>query len=196
MQYVIFILLIFSLQIIFYSTFREYENGVSKESVALEFMKQKNSQLQFEIANLKAEPESVRSPASIRESLNHNSAEPVDLSEFYFSKSREYKKNNNTQLALQYLDKVIQVSLKSENIAKALYNKVEIKCGENLEESCLTVIDILVTQYPESKWTAQSLNMLSNYYLKRKRLSEAESLKKIIKQNFIKLSKNSDGINL
>lgn len=196
MQYVIFILLIFSLQIIFYSTFKEYENGVSKESVALELMKKKNNQLQFEIANLKGQPDLGRLPASIRPSLKNTTAEPVDLSDFYFSKSREYKKHNNNALALQYLDKVIQVTLKSENIAKALYSKIEIKCGDNLEEACLAEIDILVTQHPESRWTGQSLNLLSNYYLKHKRVSDADSLKKIIKQNFLRFSKNNESLQL
>ncbi len=193
MQYVIFILVLFALQILAFTNFKEYESGVRAETVAYENLKIQNEKLMFELSALKTD--SNRSPASIQSSAagtQNTNIEPIDMSEFYFSKYREsYGKKQNEQ-ALKYLEKVKSNSLNAKSISKALYYKLEIQCKSEINDLCLADIDVMVTQYPDSEWTGKSLELLKNYYDKHQRRSEASVINDIIQKNFAKNQKNTE----
>lgn len=182
--------MIFGLQMILYTNFRQYESGVSLQSAAILKLENKNEKLQFEISVLKNKrPGNDRIPASISESSNEaRGSEPIDMSEFYFVKAQEYKKNNQLSEAINYLNKIKDNSFNSENRSQALFRKVEISCHKKIQDECLSDIDTLISQYPESKWTGKALLLLSDYYTKNRNVNEAKSLKKIIQTHFTKLS--------
>ncbi len=182
MQYVILIIFIFALQMIFYTNFRQFESSFAVDQTTLNFYKKQNDALKVQIASL--ESRSQRLPASLSLELNQRRGEPIDMSDFYFSRAHDLYKKNQTAEALKVLEKVIQNSFVVENLAKARYLKIEYKCKSDIDETCLSDIDYLVTQHPESTWTGLSLQMLSKYYEKRQQFAESQSLGKIIKKNF------------
>ena len=182
MQYVILILFIFALQMIFYTNFRQFESSFAVDQTTLNFYKKQNEALKVQLASL--ESQSQRLPASLSLELNQRRGEPIDMSDFYFSKAQDLYKKNQTAEALKVLEKVIQNTFVVENLAKARYLKIEYKCKSDIDDTCLSDIDYLVTQHPESNWTGLSLQMLSKYYEKRQQFAESQSLRKIIKKNF------------
>ncbi len=199
MQYVIFILILFALQILVFTNFKEYESGLRNKAIAYEKLKEKNQKLAFELATFKNKSE--RSPASIAvfESANlvkKTFTEPIDMSEFYFSKYRELTKNHQDELALKYLEKIKINSLNSSIVSKALFYKVQVQCKNDILDSCLADIDALVTQYPDSEWTGRALIFLKKYYEKHQRRTEALLIKNIIQQNFAKNQKILESIKL
>lgn len=182
MQYVILILFIFALQMIFYTNFRQFEASFAVDQTTLNFYKKQNESLKVQLASL--ESQSLRLPASLSSELSQKRGEPIDMSDFYFSKAQDLYKKNQINEALKVLEKVIQNSFIVENLAKARYLKIEYKCKSDIDDSCLSDIDYLVTQHPESTWTGLSLQTLSRYYEKKQQFAESQSLKKIIKKNF------------
>jgi hypothetical protein len=186
--YALFISFIFCLQIVIYTNFREYEAGRSVQMAMINQLKDKNEKLKFEVSILKTQNGGhQRQPASIEGiSGSKGYQEPIDLSEFYFSKIREYKKNNQTKKALGLLDKINTQSLNSEYRSQALYEKIQIGCRIKIDDICLVDMETLVTQYPDSTWTGKALQILSNYYEKNRRINESVALRNIIKNNFEK----------
>lgn len=194
MQYVIFILVLFALQILVFTNFREYESGVRVEAVAFENLKIQNEKLAFELSALKND--SNRSPASLHQSgfseKQNSNIEPIDMSEFYFSKYRESYGKKQNDVALKYLEKIKTNSLNAKSISRALYYKLEIQCKSEINDLCLADIDVMVSQYPDSDWTGKSLELLKNYYQKHQRRAEATVINEIIQKNFLKNQKNAE----
>lgn len=182
LQYVIFIIFIFALQILFYTNFCQYESGSPFHQAAIEKLKMQNEKLQTELSSLKTQ--SARKPASV-----DVKKEPIEMSGFYLSKAKELILAHKADEALTYLDKVKNESLNQIQIPESVYKKVEIQCQKKREELCLSEIDFLVTQYPDSDWTGRALKVLSSYYQKEHRLLEMQSLNNIINQNFSKTSR-------
>ena len=176
MHYVIFILIIFALQLVFYTNFRQYETGSKVDQFVVQNLKNQNEKLKLALSAYRSN--SNRQIASVE------SKEPIDMSEFYFEKVAEFKKQNKTDLALNYLDKIKQNTLNPESLAKAAYLKLQIQCPLQFGEKCISDIDDLITQYPDSVWTGKSLKYLSNYYEKNHKKTEYEALNKIIQAYF------------
>lgn len=195
MQYVIFILIIFALQMVFYTGFRQFEDGIQAEQLTLKKLNRQNEMLQLELVRLSSN--SNRAPASISISKTQvqENLDSIDMSEFYFLKALELYKSNQTDLAITYLDKIKANSLVQDNISMAAYYKIEFSCRKKLNDACLSEIDFLITQYPEAVWTAKSIQFLSHYYKKNQRSSDAEILNKIVSTNFSKKSQQSSGAN-
>lgn len=125
-----------------------------------------------------------------------SSVEPIDMSEFYFTQAKALIQKNKVNEAVQTLTKVIANSLVAENIAKVTYLKIEYKCKATMEDVCLTDIDYLISQHPESPWTGLSLRFLARYYENKQQFVEARSLNNIIKKNFSKLSTPTENLKL
>ena len=175
---------------VFYTNFRQYESYLNVDQATLNNLKKQNEQYQVQISSLQSQ--SSRKPASVSKASAHRWGEPVDMSEFYFSQAIELQKNNKIDEALRVLNKVTENSLYAENITKAMYLKVQYKCLNRMDESCLVDIDYLITQHPDSQWTGLSLKLLSNYYEKNHQFAEAKSLNNIIKKNFTKSTVKSE----
>ncbi len=81
--------------------------------------------------------------------------------------------------------KIISGSTDANLLAEAMYEKSVVSCqlAPN-DEQCLSDIESLVTQFPESQWAGESLVILSQIYTKLKRFPEAESVLRIVKTNF------------
>lgn len=70
-------------------------------------------------------------------------------------------------------------------LAKKYYIKAKTKCYEsNSELDCLRTIEEAVTHFPESSWTAESLVLLTDYYYRTRRISQAREILRILKLDF------------
>ena len=70
-------------------------------------------------------------------------------------------------------------------LAKKYFFKAKTKCYElNNELDCLRTIEETVTHFPESQWTAESLVLLTDYYYRTKRMSQAREILRILKLDF------------
>lgn len=79
----------------------------------------------------------------------------------------------------------IENKLDGNELAKKYYLTAKTKCYElNKELECLRTIEAAVTHFPESSWTAESLVLLTDFYYRTKRISQAREIIKILKQNF------------
>lgn len=70
-------------------------------------------------------------------------------------------------------------------VAEHEYRQAKISCykpGAELE--CINQIDRIVTHFPESRWAAESLVLLTDYYYRTKRLPQARELVRILKEDF------------
>ena len=77
----------------------------------------------------------------------------------------------------------------ADDIAKQYYLKTKRVCYEPGQEiDCLNIIDMAVTHFPESAWTAESLVLLVELLYRTKRLALARDVKGILKQNFSEVS--------
>ena len=85
-------------------------------------------------------------------------------------------------------NKIISNSLNPDLLAEAYFEKANLSCQNSSslnEQSCLEDIEIVVAQFPESKWAKESLLLLSTVYTKLRRFKEAESVMKIVKSEFL-----------
>ena len=69
-------------------------------------------------------------------------------------------------------------------MAQAEYEKINLICTPKLEIDCISEIDVMVSQFPDSNWTARSLLLLSHFYYKQNRTKESKSLINIIRNEF------------
>lgn len=79
----------------------------------------------------------------------------------------------------------IQISTDARLLAREYFSIAKQKCYElNSELECLQTIEQAVTHYPESAWTGQALVLLTDYYYRTKRLTQAREILGILKQDF------------
>ena len=91
---------------------------------------------------------------------------------------------NRAPAALQ--DEVISpVTTDARLLAREYFAIAKVKCYELKSElDCLRTIEQAVTQYPESEWTGQTLVLLTDFYYRTKRLTQAREILSIHKQEF------------
>ena len=79
----------------------------------------------------------------------------------------------------------VQVTTDARLLAREYFSRAKIKCYELQSElECLQTIEQAVTQYPESAWTGQTLVLLTDFYYRTKRLTQAREILRILKQDF------------
>ncbi|MEQ1722604.1 MAG: hypothetical protein ABL930_05475 [Pseudobdellovibrio sp.] len=79
------------------------------------------------------------------------------------------------------LDSVID----TEILAKKFYIQAKSKCyEENQEVECVKIIDTVVSQFPQSEWTAESLVLLTDFYYRTKRNNQAREVLNVLKTEF------------
>lgn len=184
-KYIFVLFSIFTFQMLFFIQFLTIERGSKVDKLEIELLKKKNKELE---AELQTAFQSKRKTASIgpnESNVNYSGTEiKADLSSFYFLQFENYKKNAQKKQALDVLQKIKDNVVDPDKVAQAFYEKIDMTCSEKLETECLQEIDALLTQFPDSKWSAKGLLLLSHFYFKQNRQEEARSLIRIIKNDF------------
>lgn len=79
----------------------------------------------------------------------------------------------------------VPITTDAHLLAREYFSIAKVKCYElNSELECLQTIEQAVTQYPESAWTGQALVLLTDFYYRTKRLSQAREILGILKHDF------------
>jgi hypothetical protein len=80
---------------------------------------------------------------------------------------------------------VVGSALDNQAVAKKYYSKVRSVCFEPTKEmECLTNIDLVVSQFPETVWAAESLIILTEIYHQNRRDKQAQDVLHILKNEF------------
>lgn len=80
---------------------------------------------------------------------------------------------------------VVGTAIDNQDAAKKYYTKVRSSCFEPSKEiECLTNIDLVVSQFPETVWAAESLIILTEIYHQNRRAKQAQEVLYILKQEF------------
>lgn len=77
------------------------------------------------------------------------------------------------------------------DMAKHYYSKAKVACYEASQEiECVKDIELIVTQFPSSIWSAEALILLTDVYYRNNKLSQARDIVRVLKTQF----KNFDSI--
>jgi hypothetical protein len=80
---------------------------------------------------------------------------------------------------------VIGSALDTQEAAKRYYSQVRASCFEPSKEmECLSNIDLVVSQFPETVWAAESLLILTEIYQQNNRNKQAVDVINILKNEF------------
>lgn len=186
-RYYIFTLAaIFAVQLVFAALFSLTIDGSSLQKKHIEILQAQNNTLSTQIAAMSVTPD--RQIASIDSGVRFGqikkSDKELDLTEYYFSQVEQFKNEKNKTAALGMIEKIQATSSNPDHAAKAEYEKISLICTEKLELECMAEIDVIVSQFPDSNWTAKSLLLLSHFYYKQNRVAESKSLINIIRTEF------------
>lgn len=186
-KYYIFTLAaIFAVQLVFAAIFMLTLDGSSLQKKHIEILEAKNNALSVQMAAMSVSQD--RQIASIDSGVRFGQIKKtdkeLDLTEYYFSQIEKFKQEKNKTAALAIIEKIQASSSNPEHAAKAEYEKIGLVCTEKLELDCMAEIDVIVSQFPDSNWTAKSLLLLSHYYYKQNRVAESKSLINIIRTEF------------
>ena len=76
-------------------------------------------------------------------------------------------------------------ALDAGDAARIVFSQIKESCYEtNSEMKCLSSIDMMISQFPESIWAGESLIILSEFYNKNNKSKQADELIKILKTDF------------
>lgn len=163
-----------------YVSFDYHLSGVAFEKSKNEILQHQLSQLNLVVESLQAQASPGRGIASI------GPAKTIALDGLFKEQLTAARASKDSQKVLALTEKIISSSLDPELLAQAYFLKAELSCATYLikENSCLSEIEVLISQFPESTWAGEGLFVLSAVYSKQKRYKEANSLLKIIKTEF------------
>lgn len=186
-QYILFVAVIFSGQVFLASLFMLSSDGSELQKKRITLLESQTQVLNTQLAELNKIK--GRDIASIPENYAKQHKAQIsdlefELSGFYFSQIENFKKQKNKAAALEAIQKLQDSSTNKEYIAQSEYEKINLICNQNLELSCMKEIDAMLTQFPDSNWTAKSLLLLSHFYYKQNRITEAKSLIQVIQKEF------------
>lgn len=84
-----------------------------------------------------------------------------------------------------------------EAFANLQYQRLKKSCYEAGQElDCINTIERVVTHFPESKWAAESLVILTDYYYRTRRMTQAHELVAILKKDFRHLPEIQDKVKI
>jgi hypothetical protein len=185
-KYYIFTLgAIFTVQVVFAALFILTADGSLLQKKHIQILESKNNELSTQLAVFSnSSGRQVASISDMRFGHIKKNTKELDLTDYYFSQLEQFKKDKNRVAALGMIEKIQATSSSADHVAKAEYEKINLICTQKLELDCMTEIDVIVSQFPDSNWTAKSLLLLSHYYYKQNRVSESKSLIQIIRTEF------------
>lgn len=80
---------------------------------------------------------------------------------------------------------LVGTALDNQAVAKKYYSKIRSVCFEPTKEmECLSHIDLVVSQFPETVWAAESLIILTEIYHQNRRDKQAQDVLHILKEEF------------
>jgi hypothetical protein len=80
---------------------------------------------------------------------------------------------------------ISHLSIDANDIARNYFAKAKEYCYQPSKEvECVTTIDTLITQFPESIWAGESLLVLTDLYRRTNRTSQIDDIVKILKTDF------------
>lgn len=192
--YVVTISAIFLGQIYFASLFVTSLNGSELQRKEIALLQAHNGTLASQVIDLKKlKNRGIASIPSNRYVKAQESDLNFELVDHYLAQFEKLK-SSDRQAALQMLEKLQSSTTNREYLARARYEKINLICDKSLEIKCMSEIDAIVSQFPESNWTARSLLLLSHFYYKQNRQAEAKSLIQVIKAEFKSYSELSQDI--
>ncbi|MBC7420691.1 MAG: hypothetical protein H7328_08180 [Bdellovibrio sp.] len=75
--------------------------------------------------------------------------------------------------------------MNSSDIAESYYKKAELNCEKyKKEDICTENIEVVISQFPETRWAGESLILLGRLYLKTRQNDRANEVMKIIAREF------------
>lgn len=178
----------------FYICFDIYLEGSEFDKKQIQFLSLQLEQkkLELQLATLEqgnSHSNSYRKIASVdseaQKALGKMKHKDVDMSEFYFLRMAEFKRQKKYKEALGVIDKIKNSTADEENLARADYESIAIQClNYKLNENCIDTLDNMVNSYPMSQWTGKGLRWLSKLYSALNRKDEARKIDQILKTDF------------
>lgn len=163
-----------------YISFDYHLSGVSFEKSKNETLQRQLSQLNLVVESLQAQASPNRGIASV------GPTKMITLDGLYKEQLTAARVSKDSKKVTALSEKIIGSSLDPDLLAQAYFLKAELSCATYLikENTCLSEIETLISQFPESVWAGEGLLVLSAIYSKQKRYKEANSLLKIVKAEF------------
>lgn len=76
-------------------------------------------------------------------------------------------------------------SLDPNEQARHIFSEAQTTCNQKLSEvDCLSSIDLVISQFPDTIWAGESLLLLTEVYQKNKKTAQFDDVIKILKTNF------------
>ncbi len=157
----------------------------------VDFEQQKVQALQNQVLQLKLKNEALILQASTTSSFQRQIASVksnkyISLDGLYRDQLHQAKTEKKMALIKEITQKIIGNSVDADLLAEAYFEKAYLSCRVNFKDNvCLDDVEIIVSQFPETKWARESLTLLSDVYSKLKRFKEADSVMKIVKSEFL-----------
>jgi len=80
---------------------------------------------------------------------------------------------------------ISHLSVDANEVARSYFSKAKEYCYQPSKEvDCVTTIDTVITQFPESVWAGESLLLLTDLYRRTNRKDQIEDIVKILKTDF------------
>ncbi len=169
-----FLIMIILLLSGFYITYKTAEFQYS----GAHFEKQKNQQLvrQLEQLQLKEKVAQIEKENLSRASgLQRNSRSIASIS--HVTKNQMAVKPTKFDANKELMD--------SASLAESFYRKAKLNCEKyKKEDVCTKNIEIVITQFPETRWAGESLLLLGRLYLKTRHTERAREVLQIVKREF------------
>lgn len=188
---------LFVLQIVAFLSFKNYFEAPGTSEAQVQSLIEKNKKLQTQIEYLVDQNIKIKSKLSTSSKSfesrnianidsNHivDDKKRIDLTEFYFSQLKSFKGKNDKEEFLKMVDQIQSGGVDMQTSARAEYEKVKFLCDAQINLDCTKSVESMITQFPESNWTAKSLLVLSHYYFQQNKIAEAKTLLEIIKNEF------------
>lgn len=184
LSFLLLFLFIFSSLLVGYIAFSFHFSGFHSDQKYTAQLEKKVQRLQMALK--KQSPYQTTSKTRTVASLP---PKEISLDKVYFENLRNLKNSSNlSEEKLKLLSqKILQSSPESEALAETYFLMAQLNCEKfKKEDNCLSQIETLVSQFPESTWTGRGLLLLSQLYLKMNRTAEARSVLTVIKKEFPK----------
>jgi hypothetical protein len=81
-------------------------------------------------------------------------------------------------------------------MAKSMFVEAQKKCTDSKKNvQCLEQVESVISQFPGSEWAGETLVLLTQFYVKNRKIEEAKELVKIVQLEFNKFPKVQNKLN-
>ena len=203
--FLIFCLTLTTALILFYAELRQYfspekylTEEINNKNKQLEQSKLQMALLQYQLIDFKKEV-AERLPAFDSKDKNFHlltqatrlpaSIEPIDMSKKILAEGKELFNKKNYTNSILVFKKLIELYPVSINTLEARSLLAESYFLNNRNKECLDIIDLMMTQYPDSIYTANLMLRMGEILESQNRYQEAFEVYETVRDNFSKDSK-------